>query len=76
MSGLYRKRQKLSERKVSQFTEFHSNVGKIFTGLASFVLKVLKKAIAQKIHWENLHFVENLRILRNFSRLTFVVYGM
>ena len=44
----YRKQQKLSERKVLRFTGFHSNVGKTFMSLASSVLKVLRKAIAQK----------------------------
>ena len=49
----YLKRQKLNERKVLQFTGFHPNVGKTFAGLASSVLKVLKKAIAIKVHHEN-----------------------
>ena len=44
----YLKRQRLSEREVLQFTGFYSNVGKTFAGLASYVLKVLKKAIANK----------------------------
>ena len=57
----YHKRQKLSERKVLWFTGFHSNVGKTFAGIALSVLKVLQKAIAQKIHRKKLsHFVENL----------------
>ena len=50
----YRKRQKLSERKASRFTGFHSNVGKTFAGSVSSVLKALRKAITQKIHRENL----------------------
>ena len=41
----YRKQQKLSGRKVSRFTGFHPNVGKIFTVFTSFVWKELKKAI-------------------------------
>ena len=49
----YCKRERLSERKVSWFTEFHLNVGKTFASVASSVLKELKKAIAQKIHREN-----------------------
>ena len=32
----YRKQQKLNERKVLQFTGFHSNIEKTFAGLASF----------------------------------------
>ena len=51
----YCKQQKLSKRKVLQFTQFHLDAGKAFTGLASSVLKVLQKAIAHKIHWENFH---------------------
>ena len=64
---LYCKRQKLSERKVLRFNRFHSNVGKTFVGLISSVLKVLKKAIAQKIHQENFHAFLNLRKSQNFS---------
>ena len=41
---IYCKQQKLSERKVSQFTRFYPNVRKTFAVFGSFVLK---KAIAQ-----------------------------
>ena len=41
---------KVTKVKVSRFIGFHSSVGKTFADLASSVLKVLKKAIAQKIH--------------------------
>ena len=59
----YRKQQNLSERKVSRFTGFHSNVEKIFAGLALSVLKMLKKAIAQKIYQEN--YIILLKICEN-----------
>ena len=36
---IYRKQQKLSERKILRFTGFHSNVGKTFTDFTSSVLK-------------------------------------
>ena len=59
-------------RKVLQFTGFHSNVGKTFAGYASSVLKVLKKAIAQKIHWKTFAFCrKSTRTKKLFSRLTF-----
>ena len=45
--GYYCKRHKLNEKKILRF---NPNVGKTFAGLALSVLKVLKKAIAQKIH--------------------------
>ena len=74
---MYCKRQKLSERKVSRFTGFYSNVRKPFAGLASSVLKVLQKTIAQKIHRENFHvslkICENKTFLSaNFYRLRYV----
>ena len=48
------KRQKLSERKVSQFTGIHPNVGKTFVVFALSAWKVLKKAIAKlNICWES-----------------------
>ena len=56
----YHKRLKLSKRKVSQFTGFHSNVGKTYADLVSSILKVLKKAIAQKIHWENFRILSKI----------------
>ena len=55
------KRQKLSKKKVSQFTGFHSNIRKTFAGLTSSALKVLKKAIAQKIHRENFRALSKIR---------------
>ena len=62
---IYHKRDK----KVLRFTGFHSDVGKDFAGLASFVLKVLQKAIAHKIHGEN--FCALLKICEN--RETFLL---
>ena len=49
--SIYCKQQELSERKVSRFTGFHPNVGKLL--LYACELKVLKKAIAQNIRREN-----------------------
>jgi len=45
-----------SKRKVLPFTGFHSNAEETFTGIASSVFKMLKKAISQKMHQENLAF--------------------
>ena len=45
--SLYHEQQKLNEIKVSQFKEFHQ--GKNFCSFALIVLKVLKKAIAQRV---------------------------
>ena len=59
----YCKRQKLSKRKVSQFTGFHSIVGNTFAFLALSALKVLRKNIAQKILREN--FLVSSKILKN-----------
>ena len=63
----YCKRQKLSKRKNLRFTQFHLDVGKTFTDLASSVLKVLQKAIAHKIHWENFHILSKICENRIFS---------
>ena len=46
-------------------------VGKTFAGFTSSELKVLKKAIAQKIHWENCRVS-----LKTTNFLTFVVYSV
>ena len=56
--GTYRKRQKFSERKVSQFVGFHLKVGKTFAGLASSVLIESTEAshCFEKIHWETFTF--------------------
>ena len=56
--------KKLSERKVSRFTGC--------TGHGLAVLKVLKKAVAQKIYWENFRIV--LKIPSTFLSLAFVIY--
>ena len=63
----YCKQQKLSDRKVSQLTGFHSNVRETFVGFASVVLKILKKAIAHKMHQQNFCILSNLRKPQNFS---------
>ena len=49
----------------------HSSVGKTFVVLASSVLKVLKKAIAQKIYWENLGFLKICENRETFLPLNF-----
>ena len=73
----YCKQQKLSERKVLRFTGFHSNVGKTFTGLASSVLTALRKAIAQKIHWEKLLcFIKIPKSHKTFLSVDFHLYGI
>ena len=53
----YCKRHKLNEKKILRF---NPNVGKTFAGLALSVLKVLKKAIAQKIHQESFHILSKI----------------
>ena len=69
----YRKRQKLSERKVLRFTGFHTNV--VF---ALSIWNVLKKDIAElNIYQENFRDSSKIRENRKFSScLTFVVYHM
>jgi len=48
---IYRKQQKLSERKVSWLTGFNPNVGKTFVAFfASSAWKILKKAVANMIY--------------------------
>ena len=42
----------VSKRKVLRFTRFPSNVRKAFADIALSALKVMNKAIAQKIHKE------------------------
>ena len=65
---MYRKRQKLSERKVSWFTGFHPNVGKTFVAFISTVWK--GKSIAQlNIRWEN--FCGSSKIHKTFLPLNF-----
>ena len=44
---LYHVPQKLSKRKLKQFTGFYPSVGQTFTVFASSVWKVLKTAIAK-----------------------------
>ena len=61
-------------RKVLWFTGFHSNVGKTFASLVSSKFKVLKKAISQKVHQENFRVL--VKIVKLFSHLTYVVYGI
>ena len=62
---------------VVHLTGFHSNVEKIFTGLASFVLKVLKKVIVMITIGKTCAFCQKpMKSMKLFSRLTFVVYGM
>ena len=63
-----------SERKVSRLTRFHSNVGKTFTGLTSFVLKMLKKAIAHKIHRKTFVFRQKPQNFSPAQLLSFTVY--
>ena len=61
---------RLSERKVSRFTGFHSNVGKTFAVFASSVSKVLP-AIAQSIHRENFSVLS--KICNTFHRLQYML---
>ena len=72
---MYHNRQKLSERKVSRFTGFHSNVGKALMGLASSVLK--ESRCSKDSSGQFLHFVENPEKPQNFSPtllLSFTVF--
>ena len=65
-------------RKVSQFTGFHSYVGKTFVDLASSVLKVLKKTHCSYDSLGNLsRFIENQQKPQNYSLaqlLSFTAY--
>ena len=75
----YHNRQKLSERKVSQFAVFHPNGLKTFAVFASSLWKVLKKAIAElrklsKIHKNHKTFLSlNFCHLRYNKRLRIIV---
>ena len=69
----YRKRQKLSERKVLRFTGFHPNVGKAFAVFASSVLKVpIGQSISREIFHNLLTIHENHEA---FLSRSFFVYG-
>ena len=63
------KRQKLSKKKVSQFTGSQPNAGKAFAVFTSTVWKLLKKAIAElNIRQENFQDLSKIhKKLRNFS---------
>ena len=70
----YRKRQKLSERKVSRLTGFLPNVGKTCAAFASFILKVplLLKAFVGKpfaIHRKS------AKTTKVFFSVALVIYG-
>ena len=71
---MYRKLQKLSERKVSQFTGFHPNVGKTFAVFAPSVLKVLPllQAFVGKTFTIHQKLAKTVKL---FSHVVFVIYG-
>ena len=58
--------------KVLQFAEFHSEVGKTFTGLVSSLLKERKQAI-DSLGKLSCFVVKSAKL---FSRLTFVIYSI
>ena len=61
---VYHKRQKLSKRKVSGFTRFHTNVGKTFAVIVSTVWKVQKNAIAE-LSFRQENFCDSSKIRKN-----------
>ena len=71
----YRKGQKLNKRKVLQFIGFHSSrYRESFRNFRFICIENDKESHCTNIHQKN--FCDSLKICKNFSCVTFVIYDM